>query len=152
MVALFMAHCNNGVAFQRACLLRDRQRLSPQKNTTCPVHAIQQYSGSQHHGACKVVSASMSVADTSDSSSSRSSSTTKEVPVKRVCRVCKSMYDPAANHDSACVYHEGYYAGRLNRIEPTETSGLEYFWHCCGQYDQSAPGCTRSRHKSYDDA
>eukprot|EP00170_Pyropia_yezoensis_P006621 contig_27013_g6642 len=50
------------------------------------------------------------------------------------------------------VTHSAQYRGRLNRIEPTETSGLEYFWHCCGETDRDAPGCALSVHASYDDA
>jgi len=49
-------------------------------------------------------------------------------------------------------YHGAQYRGRLNRIEPTETSGLEYFWHCCGDTDVNAEGCVKARHSSYDDA
>lgn len=48
--------------------------------------------------------------------------------------------------------HAAQYRGRLNRIEPTETSGLEYFWHCCGNTDPNAPGCMLSAHASYDEA
>ncbi|OSX81019.1 hypothetical protein BU14_0027s0046 [Porphyra umbilicalis] len=70
----------------------------------------------------------------------------------KVCRQCKQQYDPEANEPGSCRYHGAQYRGRLNRIEPTETSGLEYFWHCCGDTDVNAEGCVKARHSSYDDA
>lgn len=69
----------------------------------------------------------------------------------RLCRVCKQHFDPAKNEYGSCKYHPGYYAGRLNRVAPTETSGLEYFWECCGHPDKDAPPCQLSRHLTYDD-
>ncbi|KAK1859512.1 hypothetical protein I4F81_002107 [Pyropia yezoensis] len=70
----------------------------------------------------------------------------------RVCRKCKQQYDTETNTPASCRTHSAQYRGRLNRIEPTETSGLEYFWHCCGETDRDAPGCALSVHASYDDA
>lgn len=48
-------------------------------------------------------------------------------------------------------FHPGLYSGRLNRVNDVDTSGLEFFWSCCGEYDHEHPGCKRTRHASYDD-
>lgn len=47
-------------------------------------------------------------------------------------------------------YHPGFFSGRLNRVNDVDTSGLEYFWSCCGQPDKEHPGCITGRHASYD--
>lgn len=48
-------------------------------------------------------------------------------------------------------FHPGLFSGRLNRVNDVDTSGLEYFWSCCGQPDKEHPGCATGRHASYDD-
>lgn len=48
-------------------------------------------------------------------------------------------------------FHPGFFSGRLNRVNDVDTSGLEYFWSCCGQPDKEHSGCITGRHVSYDD-
>eukprot|EP00903_Cladosiphon_okamuranus_P011696 g11001.t1 len=67
------------------------------------------------------------------------------------CRNCKKQFRRDENEDGACSYHPGFFSGRLNRVNDVDTSGLEYFWSCCGQPDKDHPGCTTGRHVSYDD-
>ena len=77
--------------------------------------------------------------------------------ITRVCRNCKQQYNnndiPNANsQESGCQFHPGIYSGRLNRINDVDTSDLEYFWSCCGNYDLTSKGCIlSSKHVSYDD-
>jgi len=68
-----------------------------------------------------------------------------------VCKECKTVFDKERNTDQSCRYHSGYHSGLLNRVAPTETSGLAYFWNCCGQADKEAPGCVVTKHVTYDD-
>ncbi|CAM9817695.1 unnamed protein product [Ectocarpus sp. 4 AP-2014] len=67
------------------------------------------------------------------------------------CRNCKQQFNPDDNVDGSCSYHPGLFSGRLNRINDVDTSGLEYFWSCCGETDTSHPGCVKGKHASYDD-
>ncbi|CAM9876597.1 unnamed protein product [Ectocarpus sp. 6 AP-2014] len=67
------------------------------------------------------------------------------------CRNCKQQFNPDDNVDGSCSYHPGLFSGRLNRINDVDTSGLEYFWSCCGETDPSHPGCIKGKHASYDD-
>jgi hypothetical protein len=70
---------------------------------------------------------------------------------KRTCKQCKTQYDPNDNSQSAasCRFHAGIYSGRLNRINDVDTSGLEFFWSCCGEYELASLGCVRApRHTS----
>ncbi|CAM9979078.1 unnamed protein product [Ectocarpus sp. 12 AP-2014] len=67
------------------------------------------------------------------------------------CRNCKQQFNPDDNVDGSCSYHPGLFSGRLNRINDVDTSGLEYFWSCCGETDPSHPGCVKGEHASYDD-
>jgi hypothetical protein len=67
------------------------------------------------------------------------------------CRVCKKQYDPATNGPASCRFHDDVYAGRLNRELTTDTSSLEYFWHCCEAGDRDATPCASGWHASYDD-
>ncbi|CAM9090897.1 unnamed protein product [Ectocarpus fasciculatus] len=67
------------------------------------------------------------------------------------CRNCKQQFNPDDNVDGSCSYHPGLFSGRLNRINDVDTSGLEYFWSCCGETDPSHPGCVKGKHASYDD-
>eukprot|EP00752_Nemacystus_decipiens_P012212 g10827.t1 len=67
------------------------------------------------------------------------------------CRNCKKQFRRDENEDGACSYHPGFFSGRLNRVNDVDTSGLEYFWSCCGQPDKEHPGCITGRHESYDD-
>lgn len=66
-----------------------------------------------------------------------------------VCRVCKNTYDPAENGPTACRYHPEQFSGRLLRVEPTDTSDLQFFFDCCGATDRDAPGCTLGAHEPY---
>ncbi|KAA8494572.1 hypothetical protein FVE85_2813 [Porphyridium purpureum] len=68
-----------------------------------------------------------------------------------LCRRCKQKFDPDNNTDKVCRYHTVHWAGRLNRVEPTETSGLEWMYFCCGATEQDAPGCEVDVHVSYDE-
>ena len=71
----------------------------------------------------------------------------------RTCRQCKQQFGGSSSPSTACKFHPGYYTGRLNRINDVDTSGLEFFWSCCGEYDVHAAGCvTAERHVSYDEA
>ena len=77
--------------------------------------------------------------------------------ITRVCRNCKQQYSnalPNANEgeSAGCQFHPGIYSGRLNRINDVDTSDLEYFWSCCGNYELTSKGCiVGSKHVSYDD-
>lgn len=69
---------------------------------------------------------------------------------KKTCKHCKKQYIPGGEDD--CTFHPGIYSGRLNRINDVDTSDLEFFWSCCGEYELGAMGCVRGRkHVSYDD-
>lgn len=72
-------------------------------------------------------------------------------PARRVCRICKTRFDPSRNGPRSCRHHPELFSGRLLRVEPTETSGLAFFYDCCGATDAAAPGCTYGTHASYDD-
>jgi hypothetical protein len=72
-------------------------------------------------------------------------------PTTRVCKVCKQKYNPTENSPQSCRRHPGFYSGRLNRVEATDTSGLEYFWDCCGATAKDAPPCEAGLHRSYDE-
>ena len=72
-----------------------------------------------------------------------SSAKSKDKPTLKVCKNCKKIYDPKLNTDTSCVYHPGHYSGRLNRINDVDTSDLEYFHSCCGEYDKDHPGCVQ---------
>ena len=85
-------------------------------------------------------------------SSEGGTSTNREIKsTLKVCKNCKKTYDPKLNTDTSCVYHPGHYSGRLNRINDVDTSDLEYFHSCCGEYDKTDPGCVQSKHVSYDE-
>ena len=74
--------------------------------------------------------------------------------ISRVCRNCKQQYtnDIANANEPGCHFHPGIYSGRLNRINDVDTSDLEYFWSCCGNYNLTSKGCiVGSKHVSYDD-
>ena len=70
----------------------------------------------------------------------------------QICKTCKNchlQYVPRDNMNSkTCKFHPGIYSGRLNRINDIDTSDLEYFWSCCGEYNLSAIGCVSSYHYS----
>lgn len=68
----------------------------------------------------------------------------------RVCRVCKSKFDPGDNGPKSCRHHPQTFSGRLLRVTPTDTSDLAFFYDCCGAMDSSAPGCSYSYHEAYD--
>ena len=75
----------------------------------------------------------------------------KKQTTLKVCKNCKKNYDPKLNTDTSCLYHPGHYSGRLNRINDVDTSDLEYFHSCCGEYDKYHPGCVQGKHVSYDE-
>ncbi|CAN0049103.1 unnamed protein product [Choristocarpus tenellus] len=76
---------------------------------------------------------------------------TSEGKTLRTCRNCHSQFYPEDNNDEACRFHPGIFTGRLNRVNDVDTSGLEYFWSCCGEYELDHPGCVVTSHESYDD-
>ncbi|CAM9892785.1 unnamed protein product [Pylaiella littoralis] len=67
------------------------------------------------------------------------------------CRNCNQQFRRSDNAGDACSFHPGLFTGRLNRVNDVDTSGLEYFWSCCGQPEKSHPGCATGSHASYDD-
>ncbi|KAJ3709314.1 hypothetical protein LUZ61_013019 [Rhynchospora tenuis] len=79
----------------------------------------------------------------------------------RTCKNCKSQFDPALNHPSACSFHTAHFGGETKRkfesvytggTMNTANSGKVYqYWHCCGSDDPFHPGCTSAPHASYDD-
>lgn len=72
--------------------------------------------------------------------------------IYKTCKNCKKQYD-SKGKDVKCRFHAGIYTGRLNRVNDVDTSGLEYFWSCCGNEELSSPGCTINEyHVSYDDS
>ncbi|CAM9776510.1 unnamed protein product [Chrysoparadoxa australica] len=69
------------------------------------------------------------------------------VQMMATCRNCKQQFDPTADGgEEACKYHPGNFTGRLNRVNDIDTSGLEYFWSCCGAEAKDAPGCVSGKH------
>ncbi|KAJ4821171.1 carboxypeptidase [Rhynchospora pubera] len=78
----------------------------------------------------------------------------------RTCKNCKSQFDPALNHPSACSFHTAHFGGETKRkfesvytggTMSTPDSGKVYqYWHCCGSDDPFHPGCTSAPHASYD--
>lgn len=69
----------------------------------------------------------------------------------RVCRVCKQRFELSQNGPRACRHHTTMFTGRLLRVSPTETSGIGFFYDCCGADNADAPGCTYGFHHTYDD-
>ena len=71
----------------------------------------------------------------------------------KTCKNCKKQFSNGqTTSGNECRYHPGYYTGRLNRINDVDTSDLEFFWSCCGEYSSAAEGClVRSMHFSYDE-
>ena len=71
----------------------------------------------------------------------------------QTCRNCKKQFDNSnSNSSTICSFHPGIYSGRLNRVNDIDTSGLEYFWSCCGQDSVHAEGCIKNtKHVSYDE-
>ncbi|CAM9589043.1 unnamed protein product [Phaeothamnion confervicola] len=67
------------------------------------------------------------------------------------CRNCKEQFLRTRNGQRSCKFHPGIYTGRLNRVNDIDTSGLEYFWSCCGEYERKGVGCIVGPHESYDD-
>ena len=68
----------------------------------------------------------------------------------RTCKNCKKTF--IKGDDSVCSFHPGLYTGRLNRINDVDTSDMEFFWSCCGNYDLNSSGCINTKqHVSYDD-
>jgi len=66
---------------------------------------------------------------------------------KRTCKNCKLSFIMEENIKlKSCNFHPGIYSGRLNRINDIDTSDLEYFWSCCGEYNISARGCINTYH------
>lgn len=85
------------------------------------------------------------------SKSNTDSNTNISACASKTCKNCKKQFK---NDDNvACVFHPGIYTGRLNRINDVDTSDLEFFWSCCGEYSISSTGCiSTGKHYSYDDA
>lgn len=91
------------------------------------------------------LSGSLSAFRTTSRHSSRLFSTPSEC--FRTCKQCKKQFIPSKNNSGKdCVFHPGIYSGRLNRINDVDTSDLEFFWSCCGEYSLSAEGCMKTKH------
>jgi hypothetical protein len=85
------------------------------------------------------------------------------------CRICRGSHDPLFNEAFSCVYHPGSIQGESPRKSDWEdenydengkrknkakesiyNSQLVYTYTCCGGTPYSE-GCTRGKHKSFDD-
>jgi hypothetical protein len=85
------------------------------------------------------------------------------------CRICRGSYDPLFNEAFSCVYHPGSLRGESPRKsdwedehydqdgklktkakESIDNSQLVYTYTCCGGTPDSE-GCTKGKHKSFDD-
>ncbi|XP_072967786.1 uncharacterized protein [Typha angustifolia] len=82
-------------------------------------------------------------------------------PLLRTCKNCKTQFDPAVNHPTACRFHTAHFGGETKRkFESVYTGGtmstpdsgkVFQYWHCCGSENPFDPGCTAAPHCSYDD-
>ena len=87
------------------------------------------------------------------------------------CRICRGSYDSLSNEAYSCVYHPGSLRGESPRKsdweeenydddgkrktktkakESIDNSQLVYTYNCCGGIPDSE-GCTKGKHKSFDD-
>eukprot|EP00850_Spirogloea_muscicola_P005769 SM000026S09018 [mRNA] locus=s26:937377:938047:+ [translate_table: standard] len=76
----------------------------------------------------------------------------------RLCRRCKRQFDPQQNEVAACAYHRGLFVCRRHddqkryyELKDGEGPYAARFYDCCGAESEGAPGCTQSRHITFDE-
>ncbi|XP_078438430.1 F-box only protein [Wolffia australiana] len=77
---------------------------------------------------------------------------------EKVCRRCKTLYDPSSNAPSSCRFHRSFFVSRRHddqkryyELGPDDPPYDAKFYDCCGAEDPSEPGCAVDFHVSYDD-
>jgi hypothetical protein len=77
---------------------------------------------------------------------------------ERLCRRCKSYFSPSQNTAQSCRFHKLPFVCRWHddqkryyELGPDEPAYAAKFYDCCNAEDIEAPGCTTSRHQTYDD-
>ena len=98
------------------------------------------------------------------------SSSSSSSALSATCRICRGSYDSLSNEACSCVYHPGSLRGESPRKsdweeenydddgkrrttkakESIDNSQLVYTYNCCGGIPDSE-GCTKGKHKSFDD-
>ena len=86
--------------------------------------------------------------------------------IQMTCRRCKERFSMDSNRPVSCGYHPSLFSGgevgkamgfvrksaeaedQLGRVMGRR--GLMRFWDCCGREEESAPGCSRGYHLSFD--
>ena len=76
--------------------------------------------------------------------------------LRKVCRICKTEYNPLESNVNSCRFHKGRWMGAENSKHMGTRSGgsnvgLSLFWDCCDEESETGPGCCCGPHKSYDD-
>ncbi len=86
---------------------------------------------------------------------SSSTAASSPSPDAKLCKNCKTYFEPSANHDRACRYHTKPYTGDTKRKGDWSANAdrfeVEKMWWCCGDEDPNSKGCKYDRHRSYDD-
>ncbi|XP_066368520.1 uncharacterized protein [Miscanthus floridulus] len=77
----------------------------------------------------------------------------------KLCRRCKTSYDPSVNTRLSCRFHPSFFVCRRHddqkryyELRDGDPPYAAKFYDCCGAEDPDAPGCTTDLHRSYDDA
>ncbi|XP_024526778.1 uncharacterized protein LOC9634368 [Selaginella moellendorffii] len=76
----------------------------------------------------------------------------------KVCKRCKTTFDPALNTSASCRFHSAMFVCRRHddqkryyELGPDDPPYDAKFYDCCGAEDPQAPGCKTLPHISYDD-
>ncbi|XP_017237703.1 uncharacterized protein LOC108210799 isoform X1 [Daucus carota subsp. sativus] len=80
---------------------------------------------------------------------------TEEQVKSRVCKRCKTSYNPSSNDASSCRFHPSFFVCRRHddqkryyELGPDDPPYAAKFYDCCGAEDPEALGCTTSFHIS----
>ncbi|EPS62930.1 hypothetical protein M569_11858, partial [Genlisea aurea] len=75
----------------------------------------------------------------------------------KLCKRCKSFYDPRSNTPESCRFHPSFFVCRRHddqrryyELGPYDPPYAAKFFDCCGAEDMDAPGCSVGFHISYD--
>lgn len=78
--------------------------------------------------------------------------------LERLCRRCNKYFSPAHNSLGSCHFHKKEFVCRWHddqqryyELGPDEPPYAAKFYDCCNAEDIKAPGCTTSKHITYDD-
>ncbi|KAK8946100.1 hypothetical protein KSP40_PGU006011 [Platanthera guangdongensis] len=93
----------------------------------------------------------------------------KKKQTAKLCRRCKTPYNPSSNTPTACRFHPSFFVCRRHDDQKRSVSSLSLccpryyelgpedppyaakFYDCCGAEDPDALGCRTDFHVSYDD-